>query len=254
MGATRFYLHLPSNSSLDKFPQNTLTEYQVSLPQTITLEGEWEVALTEIHFPHSWNNVQGNFLNRSFLRNREQRGVWEVIMIPPGHYSSIDDVITTINEVVTKKDRFKDAVKFSYDSLNWKVSIDLQNNVEIVLENIAYILGFQSASQVISRTSAGEREADLEHGFHDFYIYCDIAQAQYVGDVLVPLLRIVPVEEVDGQRLNKSFLRPQYIPVDRKAFETIEVNIRRDTGESVPFESGKVLLTLHFRQSKRTYF
>ena len=112
MGATQFYLHLPSNSSLHKIPQNTLTEYRVSLPQAITLEGEWEVALTEIHYPHSWNSVQGNFLNRFFLRNREQRGVWEAIMIPPGHYSSIDDVITTINEAVSKKNRFKDAVKF----------------------------------------------------------------------------------------------------------------------------------------------
>ena len=117
--------------------QNTLTECRVRLPQTITLEGEWEVALTEIHYPHSMNNVEGNFLNRFFLRNREQRGVWEAIMIPPGHYSSIGDVITTINEAVSKKDRFKDAVKFFYDSLNRKVTIDLQNNVEIVLENIA---------------------------------------------------------------------------------------------------------------------
>ena len=254
MGVTQFYLHLPSNSSLDKFPQNTLTEYRVSLPQTITLEGEWEVALTEIHYPHSWNNVQGNFLTRFLLHNQEQREVWEVIIIPPGHYSSIDDLITTINEAVSKKDRFKDDVKFSYDSLNRKVTIGLQNNAEIALENIGNILGFQSTSQVISKTSTGEREADLEHGFHDLYIYCDIAQAQYVGDVLVPLLSIVPVEGVNGQRENKSFLRPQYIPDDGKAFETIEVNIRRDTGESVPFESGKVLLTLHFRESKPAYF
>ena len=225
----------------------------MSLPQIITLEGEWEVALTEIHYPHSWNNVQGNFLNRFFLHNQEQREVWEVIIIPPGHYSSIDDLITTINEAVSKKDRFKDDVKFSYDSLNRKVTIGLQNNAEIALENIGHILGFQSTSQVNSKISRGEREADLEHGFHDLYIYCDIAQAQYVADVLIPLLRIVPVEGVNGQRVNKSFLRPQYIPVDRKAFETIEVNIRRDTEESVPFESGKVLLTLHFRESKPAY-
>ena len=74
----------------------------MSLPQTITLEGEWEVALTEIHYPHSWNNVQENFLNRFLLRNREQSGVWEAIIIPPGHYSSIDDLITTINEAYFK--------------------------------------------------------------------------------------------------------------------------------------------------------
>ena len=159
--------------------------------------------MTEIHYPHSWNNVQGNFLNQFLLCNREQREVWEAIIIPPGHYSSIDDLITTINEAVSKNDRFKDDVKFSYHSLNWKVTISLQNNMEIALENIGYILGFQSASQVISNASTGEREADLEHGFHDLYIYCDIAQAQYVGDVLVPLLRIVPVEGVDGHRINK---------------------------------------------------
>ena len=73
---------------------------------------------------------------------------------------------------------------------------------------------------------------------------------QYVGDVFVPSLRFVPVEGLDGQRINKSILRPQYIPVDKKVFETIDVNIRRDTGESALFESGKVMLTLHFRESK----
>ena len=92
------------------------------------------------------------------------------------------------------------------------------------------------------------------NGFHDLYLYCDIAQAQYIGDVLAPLLRIVPVEGADGQHVNRSFLHPQYIPVDRKVFEMIEVNIRHDTGGSVPFESGKVLLTHHFLESKAAYF
>ena len=71
------------------------------------------------------------------------------------HNNSIDDLIT-----LSKKDCFKDDVKFSYDSLSWKVTIGLQNNVEIALENIGNILGFQAASQFISMASTGE--ADLE--------------------------------------------------------------------------------------------
>ena len=55
------------------------------------------------------------------------------------------------------------------------------------------MLGF-SPNTVISITSTAERAVDLEHGFHDLYVYCDIVQSQYVGDALVPLLRIVPVE------------------------------------------------------------
>ena len=61
---TRFYLQLSSNSSLYKFPNNTFTEYRVGLPQTVSLMGDWKVAFTEIHYPHSWNNVLGNFSDR----------------------------------------------------------------------------------------------------------------------------------------------------------------------------------------------
>ena len=252
METTQFYLHLPSNSSLDNFPDNTLTEYRVSLPQTITLEGEWKVALTEIHYPHSWNNIRGDFMNRILLRN-EDFPIWAVLIIPPGHYSTIEDVIAKMNELVAKDQRCKDDVKFTYDSFSRKVTVHLENNTEISLRDISYLLGF-SGPRVISKTVTAEREADIEDGLHDLYIYCDIVKAQYVGNALVPLLRIAPVEGVDGQRISKSFLHPQYIPVDRKVFETIEINIKRDTGESVSFEFGKVLLTLHFRQSRPAYF
>ena len=253
MEVAQFYLHLPSNSSLDKFPNNTLTEYRVCLPQTVSLTGDWEVALTEIHYPHSWNNVQGNFENRFSLRNQELDGMWEALVVPPGHYSSVADVITKINEVVSSNGRFKDEVQLSFDTLNRKMTVHLQNKVEVYFSDIGQMLGFLP-KEVISKTSTADREAYLDHGFHDLYVYCDIIQPQYVGDALVPLLRIVPVEGKDGERISKSFIRPQYVPVSRKQFESIEVNIKRDTGETVPFEFGRVLLTLHFRQSRPVNF
>ena len=175
MEVTQFYLHLPSNNSLDKFPNNTLTEYRIGLPQTRSLTGDWEVALTEIHYPHSWNNVQGNFQNRFYLRNRELEGTWDSMIIPPGHYSSIQDVLEKMNELVDSEKRFKDDVKFSYDSLSRKVTVQLQNNAEVYFGDIGYTLGF-SAEEIISKTSTAEREADLEHSFHDLYVYCDIIQ------------------------------------------------------------------------------
>ena len=252
MEVVQFYLHLPSNASLDKFPNNTLTEYRVGLPQTVSLTGDWEVALTEIHYPHSWNNVQGNFENRFYL-NQELYDMWEPLIVPQGHYSSVAGVITKINEVVSANNRFKDEVQLSLDTLNRKVTVHLQNKVEVYFSDIGQMLGFLP-KKVISKTSTAEREADLDHGFHDLYVYCDIIQPQYVGEALVPLLRIVPVEGKDGERISKSFIRPQYLPVSRKQFESIEVNKKRDTGETVPFEFGRVLLTLHFRQSRPVNF
>ena len=171
----------------------------------------------------------------------------------PGHYSSVEDALQNRKELVDDKNRYTDDVRFSYDNLSKKVTVYLKNNAQVSLNDLAYMLGF-TPNQIISKTTTGDRQVDLEYGFHDLFLYCDLIQSQYVGDALVPLLRIVPVEGEVGQRVSKSFVRPQYVPVSRKQFETIEVNIKRDTGESVPFEFGRVLLTLHFRQSQPQYF
>ena len=53
-----FYLTLPSNSSMDYFPDNTLTHFTTRLPQMIDLDGSWEIGLAEIQYPHSWHNIK----------------------------------------------------------------------------------------------------------------------------------------------------------------------------------------------------
>ena len=151
------------------------------------------------------------------------------------------------------ENRYTDDIHFSYDNLSRKVTVHLKNNAEVSLNDMAYMLGF-TPKQFISKTTTGNRQVDLGYGFHDLFVYCDLIQSQDVGDARVPLLRIVPVEGEVGQRVSKSFVRPQYVPVSRKKFETMEVNIKQDRGESVPFEFGRVLLTLHFRPSQPRYF
>ena len=39
-----FYLTLPSNASTDIFPDNKMTGYCIKLPETVNLEGDWEVS------------------------------------------------------------------------------------------------------------------------------------------------------------------------------------------------------------------
>lgn len=49
----QFYLTLPSNSSMNYFPNNTSANFTTHLPHPISLDGSWEVALDEIHYPCS---------------------------------------------------------------------------------------------------------------------------------------------------------------------------------------------------------
>ena len=58
MSGTHFYLTLPSNASLNEFPNNKTTSYRVKLQQSIDLEGVWEVGLYSISYPNTWYTLQ----------------------------------------------------------------------------------------------------------------------------------------------------------------------------------------------------
>ena len=87
-----------------------------------------------------------------------------------------------------------------------------------------------------------------------FYVYPDIIKGQYHGDVVVPVLRTVTVKGEHGSYVSKNFERPHYVPLNKKIFDTISINIRDEAGDLVAFEHGKVIITLHFRRSKTRYF
>ena len=57
---THFYMTLPSNASMKIYPNNTVAKYTTQLPTNIELDGEWEVALTEIIYNNKWGNISGD--------------------------------------------------------------------------------------------------------------------------------------------------------------------------------------------------
>ncbi len=83
-------------------------------------------------------------------------------------------------------------------------------------------------------------------------MYCDILEPQIVGDTNAQLLKNIPVEGEFGDIIAKTYTNIQYVPVQTKSFEIVKVLLRGDTGKPVPFERGKVVITLHFR--KHSYF
>ena len=94
----------------------------------------------------------------------------------------------------------------------------------------------------------------MEGGLHALYVYCNVLECVSVGDTMAPLLRIVAVKGSRGEMTYIQYDQPRYIPLQKKTFDSIEIDIRDDTGESIPFDSGKLIVTLHFRRAKNAYF
>ena len=82
------------------------------------------------------------------------------------------------------------------------------------------------------------------------FVYSSLVQNTTVGDVQVPLLRIVPVGGDVGDYRNETFEDRQYIPLQSHTFNTIAVLIGDRFGKRVKFNHGSapVILVLHFKR------
>lgn len=92
-----------------------------------------------------------------------------------------------------------------------------------------------------------EYPADINGGFDNLYIYSNIVQQSDVGDAFAPILSTVPIHTNRwGKTVHHEPKNLIYRPLQSRIFDTIEIDIRDDSGHSVPFKLGNIILKLHF--------
>ena len=82
-------------------------------------------------------------------------------------------------------------------------------------------------------------------------IYSDIYEPYVTGDVQTRLLRAVSLNIDDytyGSTRIKNFSLPMYIPLLFNLFQTIEIDIRNQSGRVIPFDYGTLTVTRHFKR------
>ena len=88
----------------------------------------------------------------------------------------------------------KTKVKFSYNHSSRKILVDVKRSTTVWFTGeLATVLGFDRDTLIEKKTSS-PYAADINGGFSSMYVYTDIVDAQFVGDVKVPQLRIVNIE------------------------------------------------------------
>ena len=87
-------------------------------------------------------------------------------------------------------------------------------------------------------------------------IYSDICESYVNGDVQTRFLRMVSLHIDDytyGSTQIKSFSPPMYIPLLFNSFQTIEIDIRDQSGRVIPLDHGALTVTLHFKRLEVHY-
>ena len=152
MSGTHFYLALPSNASLDVFPDNKTTEYRVKLPQPIDLDGNWEVGLYSISYPHTWYTLR-DINADTYFYYVEGSGWPSVATVKYGHYETMQDFVKNMNAALESEIGNSTTIYLTYSTLTGKVTVHLGANCKIGLfKRLSLILGFGGKEVKIDKT------------------------------------------------------------------------------------------------------
>ena len=269
-----FIIELVSSASTNVYPENTLASFSNFLPDQLTLEGNWEVALLEISYPSLYNNItDGKFWyvnnpnkSKETKETNPATGIsidYDPLYIQPGLYMSLDEILTSMNNSLKKKrSTQKVDLKWSINQVSRKVDISLpskDSHLVISSPDLSTILGFPSN---VWLKGIGPHQSlypiDILR-IHSVMVYTDIVEYSVIGDTKAPVLRCFPFEQrLSRDRIsvtkfisNNSFDNLQFRRLLRNSIHSIRIELRTQTGELIPFVSvGLTRVSLLFRKQK----
>ena len=87
-------IELVSNASAELFPANTLSSFTNFLPEQLNLEGQWEIAISEISYPSMYQNLTEGKITFSDEKLSKRS---EFYYLEPGLHPSITDTVEAMN-------------------------------------------------------------------------------------------------------------------------------------------------------------
>ena len=271
---SRFLIYLPSNCN--DYPDNRIGEYRTSLPTTLSLDENWEVGLAEISYTFSWFNVMKD-QKIDIVDSKGASYLKKGIIVRKGRYTDVDSLVSSIvklmeqekgNEIqklpVMEVDHISKCLIVSKGLSTAKISLFL------VMENdLAEMLGvnqenFFDGKYSVTSTKAAERlitgrndpdhnfAFDMNSGIHSLFVYTNIVNHSIVGNSYSRILRIVqiPPNVKFGDTVVKNYDKPFFFPLCLYDINSIQITIKDDAGEIIPFEFGRVVPALIFQRNE----
>lgn len=282
--STPFFVTLPSSVITTKDwkgrKENLLSNWRTQLPVSLQLDGTWEVALAEIVYPNNFINVSNDYECWFQVEWKDEpakhlsKKLFIKIFLPARKYALVSDVIFTLNELYDQELQKKcsDAkiswasarenafVSFVFSEYGAERGVKVKFNYSSGVKSLkmspklAYLLGFKSTTLTPSQVVKAEYDPDMKSGLFVIYCYIDIIENVIVGDKLAPLIRAIPIDNQNETLTIRSFNPYMYCPISKHNIDSIEVSLRDDAGNLIPFQHGRTCVTLHFRRRRYEFY
>ena len=265
-----FTIELVSNASGELFPDNTLSSFSNFLPEQVNLEGQWEVAISEISYPSMYRNITEGYFK--FFDEKFSKST-STYNLEPGLYTSITDIVAAMNTLSQERNNHNETcitVKVSRRSQKVVLLLaDDSSDLAFCSTDLGHIFGNNVGNQFgVLIKGKGPHEPQFAYDIvriHSLMIYSDLVEYSIVGDTKAPLLRCFPFISklkgggdiiTTGQYMNyQTFSNLQFRPLLKNSFHSIYIDLRDTSGEKIPFVSvGITRLVLMFRKVSNIHF
>ena len=254
---------LVSNASGEVFPENTLRSFTKFLPEQVNLEGQWEVAVSELSYPSKYQNITAGYFK--FFDEKLSKST-STYILEPGLYTSITDIVEAMNTLIQERNNHNETcITVKVSRRSQKVVFNLANDTSglpFCSTDLGHIFGNNVGNQFgVLMKGKGAHEPQFACDIvriHSLMIYSNLVEYGIVGDTKDPLLRCFPFFSklkggdiiTTGQYMNyQRFSNPQFRPLLTNSFHSIHIDLRNTFGENIPFVFvGITRLVLMFRK------
>ena len=264
-----FTIELVSNASGELFPDNTLSSFTNFLPEQLNLEGQWEVAISEISYPSMYQNItEGKF---KFFDEELSKST-STYNLEPGLFTSITDIVEAMNRLIQERNNHNETcITVKVSRRTQKVVIMLANDnsgLAFCSSDLGHIFGNNVGNEFgVLMKGKGPHEPEFAYDIdriHSLMIYSDLVEYNIIGDTKIPLLRCFPFISklkggdiiTTGQYMNyQTFSNLQFRHLLKNSFDSIHIDLRDTSGEKIPFVSvGITRLVLMFKKVCNIHF
>ena len=264
-----FTIVLLSNASAQLFPDNALSSFTNFIPEQLNLDGQWEVALSELSYPSMYQNVtEGQFM---FFDKKLSKSS-EFYYLEPGLYPSDTDIVEAMNILIQEKhNHSENCIKVKVSRKTQKVEIHLANETSglaFFSTDLGHIFGSNVGNEFgVMLKGKGPYEPEFAYDIvriHSLMIYTDLIEYNIVGNSKTPLLRCFPFISKPKSRdiittrqyMNyQRFSNLQFRPLLKNSFHSIHIDLRDTSGEKLPFVSvGITSLVLMLKKASIIHF
>ena len=274
-----FHITLPSNTPSQI--ENTQSDFTIFLCDSLKLEGDYEVALSEINFSTNFNINFGSItLIHLDLINQP---IFIDVKIPNG--TLLVDFVYFLNKTIAVKMEFftnqSEIIEGTSDniyitnhetlpvkSIKKKSSLvnnfDLYTNKFFTLDNniiklVDKSLQIQKCEGLIQNLFPKDNSGHLQTTISRFLpdrlnivnyiiVYTDIIEYQYFGNKKTQILRSIPITYVNGD-IQTIFDTHHYVRVKNSFINSINIKLRDIWGNPIYFSDffSFVIVNLHFK-------